>query len=119
PSSPLFPSTTLFRSIRLGALLEARTLRAGVPPSTLRRHFDRVEEVIAHDGLHRLAPRLRALADDPDPWLAAAGAGFAAGAPSSAVLCHAIWQQVPRLSLAEVFRLEYRLSLTGTMQPDF
>ncbi|WP_068808851.1 enoyl-CoA hydratase/isomerase family protein [Thauera phenolivorans] len=105
--------------IRLGALLEARTLRAGVPPSTLRRHFDRVEEVIAHDGLHRLAPRLRALADDPDPWLAAAGAGFAAGAPSSAVLCHAIWQRVPRLSLAEVFRLEYRLSLTGTMQPDF
>jgi len=35
------------------------------------------------------------------------------------VLCHAIWQRVPRLSLAEVFRLEYCLSLSGTMQPDF
>lgn len=105
--------------IRLGALLEARTLGAGVPPSALRRQFDRIEAVIGHDGLHRLAPRLRALAHDPDPWLAAAGAGFAAGAPSSAMLCHALWQRAPRLSLAEVFRLEYRLSLAATMQPDF
>jgi len=35
------------------------------------------------------------------------------------VLCHALWQRAPRLSLAEVFRLEYRLSLAATMQPDF
>lgn len=104
---------------RLGALLDRLALADGVPASPLREHFDRIETLIGHDGLAGIGARLTALANDADPWLAAAGRTFAGGAPSSAHLAWALWQRVPRLSLAEVFRLEYLASVACTVHGDF
>jgi hypothetical protein len=51
----------------------------------------------------------------------AAGAAktFAKGAPSSAALSFELWQRVHRMSLAEVFRLEYWASLGFCAHKDF
>jgi enoyl-CoA hydratase/carnithine racemase len=89
------------------------------PESMLRRHYDRIDAVIGYDGLVPAAVRLDAMCKDPEPWLAAAAATFSRGAPSSAALSFALWQRALHLSLAEVFRLEYQVSVAATMLPDF
>ncbi|WP_068635075.1 enoyl-CoA hydratase/isomerase family protein [Thauera butanivorans] len=107
---------------RLGALLDqlgASVSPATVQPSPLRAHFDRIEALIGHDGLADIAARLSALAEDADPWLAAAGKTFARGAPSSARLSWALWQKTRHMSLAEVFRTEYHVSVAATAHRDF
>lgn len=87
--------------------------------SPLRAHFDRIETLIGRDTLVDIAPRLRALTDDVDPWLAQAGASFVKGSPTSAALAYMLLQRARDLSLAEVFRLEYQASVGCCMQHDF
>ncbi|MFT3663869.1 enoyl-CoA hydratase/isomerase family protein [Piscinibacter sp.] len=96
---------------RLSHLLQR--LGGGVerPASPLRAHLDRIGEVIGHDRLQDIAPRLRALASDADPWLAQAGAAFAKGSPTSAALGFEMQRRARRLSLADVFRLEWNASV--------
>ncbi|MEH3087747.1 MAG: enoyl-CoA hydratase/isomerase family protein [Xylophilus ampelinus] len=88
------------------------------PPSRLRGHFDTIEALMAGEDLRDIAGRLRAL-ESGDPWLAAAAANFARGSPTAAALAFALWQRVPRLSLAEVFRLEYHAALACCAGYDF
>ncbi|QPF75006.1 enoyl-CoA hydratase/isomerase family protein [Roseateles sp. DAIF2] len=104
---------------RLDELL--RALPAPVlPESPLRRHRERIDALIGpHQGLATLAPRLRALAADEDPWLAQAGRTFQQGSPSSAALALALQRRLKQASLAEVFRLEYQASVGCCVQPDF
>ena len=104
---------------RLGALLDRLGESAAVPESPLRAHYDRIEALIGHDGLEAIARRLAALADDADPWLATAGKTFVHGAPSSAKLSWALWQKTRHMSLAEVFRTEYHVSVAATAHRDF
>ncbi len=86
--------------------------------SRLRLHFDQINTLMAGDDLLDIAARLRGLHSD-DPWLANAAATFAKGSPTSAALAFELWQRVQHLSLAEVFRLEYRVSLGCCAHPDF
>ncbi|VWX62808.1 Enoyl-CoA hydratase/isomerase [Burkholderiales bacterium 8X] len=88
------------------------------PPSKLREHFDVINGLMAGDDLADIASRLRTLQSD-DPWLQAAGDTFRKGSPSSAALSFALWQRVHRMSLAEVFRLEYWASLGFCANQDF
>jgi enoyl-CoA hydratase/carnithine racemase len=88
------------------------------PPSKLREHFDTINELMAGDDLLEIAKRLRALKSD-DPWLEAAAQTFTKGAPSTAAVSFALWQRVTRMSLAEVFRLEYWASLGFCAHRDF
>jgi enoyl-CoA hydratase/carnithine racemase len=104
---------------RLSRLLERAGRGVARPDSPLRTHLDRIDAVIGHDALEDLAPRLRALAGDADPWLAAAGAAFAKGSPTSARLALEMQRRARHLSLADVFRLEYRASVGCCMHPDF
>ncbi|HSW03904.1 enoyl-CoA hydratase/isomerase family protein [Aquabacterium sp.] len=104
---------------RLSHLLQAQAGEVAPPESLLRRHFDLIDEVIGHDALADIAPRLRALATHDDPWLANAGKAFAAGSPTSAALSFALWQRARHLSLAEVFRLEYQVAVGCCLQHDF
>ena len=87
-------------------------------PSKVREHFDTINELMAGDDLLDIAKRLRELTSD-DPWLQTAAKTFAKGAPSSAALSFELWQRVPRMSLAEVFRLEYWASLGFCAHKDF
>lgn len=89
-----------------------------LPESKLRRHFDLIDELMAGDDLLDIAQRLRKLQSD-DAWLMTAAATFAKGSPTSAALVFELWRRVRRLSLAEVFRLEYRVSLGCCVHPDF
>jgi enoyl-CoA hydratase/carnithine racemase len=87
-------------------------------PSKVREHFDTINALMAGDDLLDIAKRLRDLKSD-DAWLQTAAQTFAKGAPSSAAVSFELWQRVPRMSLAEVFRLEYWASLGFCAHKDF
>ncbi len=91
----------------------------GLLDSPLRRHADRIDAVMAGDDLGSIADRLRALAGDDDPWLATAGKTFSSGSPTSAALSWSLWQRAQDLPLADVFRLEYQVSLGCCVHNDF
>jgi len=102
----------------LSRLLAQAGEGAELPPSKVREHFDSINALLAGDDLHDIARRLRELQSD-DPWLQNAAKTFIKGAPSSAALAFALWQRVHRMSLAEVFRLEYQASLGCCAHKDF
>ena len=82
------------------------------------KHFDTINALMFGDDLHEIAERLRTLQSD-DSWMQTASKTFSKGAPSSAALSFALWQRVHRMSLAEVFRLEYLASLGFCAHKDF
>ena len=90
-----------------------------LPVSPLREHQPLIDALIARDPLAEIAPRLAELANDPDPWLAQAGASFAKGSPTSAALSFELQWRTRHASLAEVFRLEYQASVGCSLQHDF
>jgi len=102
----------------LSRLLAKAAEGASMQPSKLREHFDIINELMAGDDLLDIANRLRRLKSD-DAWLQTAATTFAKGSPSSAALSFALWQRVTRMSLAEVFRLEYWASLGCCAHKDF
>ena len=90
-----------------------------LPDSPLRTHLDRINALIGHDSLADIAPRLAALAQDADPWLARAGAAFANGSPTSAALGLEMQARCRHLSLADAFRLELQASTGCCARSDF
>lgn len=99
--------------------LLARFATNDLPASNLAAHQARIDALIGDDGLSEIAPRLAALAGDPDPWLAQAGATFTHGSPTSAALSFEIQRRARNLALADVFRLEYRASVGCCVHHDF
>jgi len=87
--------------------------------SPLRRHFDLIDQAVGHDTLTETVARLQVFADHPDSWLAAAAGSIAKGSPTSLVLAHEVLRRTRDMSLAEVFRLEYQLSVGCCTQHDF
>lgn len=104
---------------QLSHLLESLGRGAELPASPLRTQFDRINEIIGHDGLPDLAPRLQALAHDADPWLAQAGTAFVKGSPTSAWLGLELQRRARHLSLADTFRLELQASVGCCAHNDF
>jgi enoyl-CoA hydratase/carnithine racemase len=102
----------------LSRLLADAAEGSSVPPSKLREHFDAINSLMAGDDLRDIAERLRALRSD-DAWLQTAATTFTKGAPSTAAISFELWQRVHHLSLAEVFRLEYWVSLGCCAHADF
>ena len=62
---------------------------------------------------------IAALIDDPDPLLARAALNLRQGCPLSAQLIDRQLKRARYLSLAEVFRMEYALSLNCCVSPEF
>jgi enoyl-CoA hydratase/carnithine racemase len=100
----------------LSRVLERAQAR-DLPPSNVRAHFDRLNELMAGD-LLAIGARLESLASD-DPWLATAAATFRKGSPTSAALSFELRRRTRHASLAEVFRLEYDVSLGCAAHHDF
>jgi len=98
-------------------LLAGLALR-GLALSNVRRHFDLINEWMAGDDLPEIAARLRAVRSD-DPWLTKAVRAFTNGSPTSAALAFELRRRARHLSLADVFRLEYDVSLGCCAHPDF
>ena len=103
---------------RMSALLAKAGEGAAMPASKLREHFDLINATLAGEDLLVIDQRMRALQSE-DAWLQTAVKTYAKGAPSSVALSWALWQRVLRMSLAEVFRLEYRASLGFCAHADF
>lgn len=101
----------------LAGVLRSRSVEA--PQSPLAANAGRIDEAVGRDTLAGIADALRTLASDQDPWLAAAGIAFAAGSPTSSALAYSLWKRAERLPLADVFRLEYQVSLGCCMHHDF
>ncbi len=104
---------------RLSHLLQAHAAEPDPAESPLRRHQAVVDEATGSDDLAEIGARLASLASQDDPWLAAAGKTFSRGSPTSAALSHALWRRAASLPLADVFRLEYQVSLGCCAHPDF
>ncbi|WP_423460049.1 enoyl-CoA hydratase/isomerase family protein [Ottowia sp. VDI28] len=106
-------------SAQMSHLLERLGQGTPMPDSPLRTHLDRINTVIGHDRLQDIAPRLAALAEDADPWLALAGKTFLKGSPTSAALSLELLRRARHMSLAEVFDLELKASIGCCAHPDF
>ncbi|MBC7683568.1 MAG: enoyl-CoA hydratase/isomerase family protein [Ferruginibacter sp.] len=102
----------------LSRLLAQQTAAAPLPASPVRNHFDQIQQLVAGHDLADIDTRLRSLQTD-DPWLAGAVATYIQGCPTSAALAFALWQRCRHLSLADVFRLEYTVSLGCCAHPNF
>ena len=100
-------------------LLERLGQQVELPQSMLRTHWDRIHSAIGYDRLQDMAPRLAALADDPDPWLARAGANFRGGSPTAIALAWELQRRTRFISLADVFRLEWQAAVGCCAHHDF
>ncbi|MBX3167549.1 MAG: enoyl-CoA hydratase/isomerase family protein [Candidatus Eremiobacteraeota bacterium] len=101
----------------LSRLLARYTTSQG-PVSKVREHFDLLNRLMAGEDLREIAARIAAM-ESEDAWLAGARSAFVKGSPTSAALAFELWQRVPHLSLAAVFRLEYLVSLGCCAHSDF
>ncbi|AYR22568.1 enoyl-CoA hydratase/isomerase family protein [Herbaspirillum rubrisubalbicans] len=106
---------------RVLAAAQASSLQDGTAAfaaSNLRSHFDLIESLCRRPTLPEIVEGILALQTD-DAWLNKAQATLRAGAPGSAWLGYALQKRVRPLSLAEVFRLEFVVSLHCAARPDF
>lgn len=106
---------------QLHSLLQAleNEALAQLPSAQLLPRRERIDRLLDVSDLPAAWQALTALKDDSDPLLARAGATLAAGCPLTA---HLVWEQLrraPFLSLADVFRMEYAMSLNCCRHPEF
>lgn len=94
--------------------------RAG-EPGPFRSNLDRIAEACAHRSLEECAIAIAHLRESviDDPWLSKAAKTLAAGSPGSARIAWEIQERTKLSSLAEVFRLEYVVSLRCAAHVDF
>ncbi|MCX5591723.1 enoyl-CoA hydratase/isomerase family protein [Alcaligenes endophyticus] len=102
----------------LDALLAQFTPQS-LPTGPLQQHYQAISAAFAGLNFDRMCAQITAWAQSDDAWLARAAKTFQAGAPGSARLSYSLLRQARYLSLAEVFRLEYIVSLQCGVQGDF
>jgi hypothetical protein len=83
----------------------------------LRQHFDLINCLCDAPVLAEVVHNIVEL-DTDDPWLQKAIATLAAGSPASAWLSHALQKRARHMSLAQIFRLEYVVSLHCAARAD-
>jgi len=103
---------------RLHRLLGALE-QGGVPAGPLQTHYRDIQQWCKGPDLQAIGANIAALAQHEDPWLKRAAATFCAGSPGSARLCFALLRRVRAMSLAQVFRQEYIVSLQCGVAGDF
>jgi enoyl-CoA hydratase/carnithine racemase len=101
---------------RLTALLVSHAL--ATVPGPLQTHRVAIAEVCASSNLDDVVAAIQAV-DADDPWWMNARQALAAGAPGSARLAFELQHCAASLSLADVFRLEYIVSLHCAAHGDF
>lgn len=106
---------------QLNSLLKALEAPAlsEIPAAQWLPRRARIDALLDHAELPAAWHALSALQNDADPLLARAAKTLAAGCP---VTAHLVWQQIARarsMSLAQVFQMEYAMSLNCCKYPDF
>ena len=105
--------------VRLHDVLLGLKPVASLAAGPMQRHNRLIDELSGGPDFTAVCSGIARLADHEDPWLVRAARTFKAGAPGSARLCFELLRRVRRLSLAEVFRQEYIVSLQCGVQGDF
>lgn len=93
--------------------------RSELPTAQWLPRRERIDELLDVADLPAAVQAISALQQDDDALLARAAKTLAHGCPLTA---HLVWQQIRRarhLSLAEVFRMEYAMSLNCCRHPEF
>lgn len=104
----------------LGAA-QASSLQEGAAAfaaSNLRTHFDQIDALCRRPTLPEIVEGILGLQTE-EAWLSKAQATLRAGSPGSAWLGYTLQKRVRPLSLAQVFRLEFVVSLHCAARPDF
>lgn len=96
----------------------ARQADSHLPASQVRAHFDTIQHVTDGDSLAEVCEQITRHASD-DAWMQRAAKSLAVGSPTSAALSWEIWQRSRLLGLADVFRMEWTLSVQCCAHPDF
>jgi enoyl-CoA hydratase/carnithine racemase len=92
---------------------------ASVPANgPLQQHQRLIDGLCAHETLEHIERAIQVLATD-DPWLSTARETLAAGSPGSARIAFELQRRASALSLADVFRMEYIVSLHCAAHGDF
>lgn len=88
-------------------------------PGPLQTHFNSLRQACDGSDFLQVVKGIKAFADHNDPWLQRAAKTFLAGSPGSARLSFTLLDRVRFMSLADVFREEYIVSLQCGVQGDF
>lgn len=88
-------------------------------PGPFQTHYDEIQRAFSGLSFERMCHQIQAWGQSDDPWLSRAAQTFQAGSPGSARLSYSLLRQARYLSLADVFRLEYIVSLQCGVQGDF
>ena len=108
---------TLLTRVLLAAEQQAKSAFA-VAPAPLRQNFELINQLCRAPTLDEVVQNIVGLQTD-DAWLQKGIATLVAGSPASAWLSHALQGRALHMSLAEVFRLEYVVSLHCAARTDF
>lgn len=106
----------LSRVLQNAERLGAATWVAG--PTPLHQHFALINQLCSAPTLAEVVNNIAELKTE-DSWLQKGIATLVAGSPSSVWLSHALQKRARHMSLAEVFRLEYGVSLHCAARADF
>lgn len=101
---------------QLSDVLKRHAVAPGDGP--LQRHRALIAQVCAYEALEPIAAAIANI-DQYDPWLETAKQTLASGAPSSARLAFELQHRTAAMALADVFRLEYLVSLQCAAYGDF
>lgn len=107
----------LLTRVLLAAEQQAKPAFAAAP-TPLRQHFELIHQLCSAPTLDEVVHNIVSLQTD-DGWLQKGIATLVAGSPASAWLSHALQKRALHMSLAEVFRLEYVVSLHCAAREDF
>lgn len=88
-------------------------------PGPLQQNYDLIRQNCSDTDHKKVFQAIKDLSNTEDQWLQRAAKTFSAGAPSSALLSFTLLQKTRFLSLADVFRLEYIVSLQCGVKGDF
>ncbi len=108
-------------ALQLNSLLKAleHEARAQLPAAQWLPRREQLDSLLDVADLPAAWRAISQLQNDQDPLLARAGRTLSEGCPLTA---HLVWEQIRRakqLSLAEVFRMEYAMSLNCCRHPEF
>lgn len=103
----------------LRKLLLSMQPATALPVGPLQTHFHLLRQACDGSDFLQVVRNIKALADHDDAWLQRAAKTFLAGSPGSARLSFTLLDRVRFMSLADVFREEYIVSLHCGVQGDF
>ncbi|MDP5008111.1 MAG: enoyl-CoA hydratase/isomerase family protein [Glaciimonas sp.] len=101
----------------LTRVLQSYADKLALSNSPLITHFNLINQLCSAPTLPEIVSTILDVQSE-DVWLQKAAAGLAAGSPGSAYLSYVLQQRARHMSLAEVFRLEYAVSLHCVARTD-